>query len=207
MQDKLGTVAHWIPPIPSNVFKLGLLLEIHPQTLWLMDKKEDKFFLKIYEILMLGYSLHGDDFPAKLYKAMETMGILGLYTRSIELHNLQDPFLLPKSPSFCMPEKGQLPLEHYVSQISLEIACFLAPEPAIDIMCALHFEMPPSQFTTESCMQLRLFDIFTQAHRKLSTADFLRQLKLLMNYVGSFMCFQEVCCKFEIPQAAFSHMF
>ncbi len=207
MKEKLQVVAHWIPPTPSNLFKIGLFLEISPCTLWILDRKEDNFFVKIYEILMMGHSQHGDDFPAKLYKALDYIKILGLFFRNCHHHKLEDPFLLPHSPSFCMPERGHLPLEHYINMLCLELSCALVAEPGIEILAALHFNLSPKRFDSISYMDVKLYHIFTTAYRNCSDSDFLAKLKILVQDVGAFINFKQLVEKFETPPAEFEMLF
>lgn len=199
MKKNLQVVAHWIPPIPSSFFKIGLFLEIAPHILWMQDKKQDKFYVKMYEMLLLGYTHHGDDFPAKLYKAMDYLNIAGLFAKNCHYHGMQDPFLLPSNPKFCWPETAQLPLQHYIHMLCMEMSTFLISEPGIDILTALHFDLSPNRFQEYVSMDLKLYEIFTTGYRKCDDGEFLAKMKQLLIDIGFFITFRELLEKVDVP--------
>lgn len=200
MKEKIRLLVQWIPPIPSNFFKMGLHLGISYSMLAPLDKKDHTFFQKMQSMLQLAHELLGDDFPPRLYEAMEHLELLGLYTTMMKFHHLEDPFLLPAC-GIVMPEKEEFSIEHYINMLNIEVARIIEHEPCVDVAVALQFELNSKDFQQEPNMALRLFDMLTTAKKNLHQREFLQLLKRLIQDLCFYMVVKDRLKVLELPDS------
>ena len=209
MERYLTHISQWIPPIPCNLFRLGLFLGLKQGYLAVLSHQTGStLFDKYYMVLLAAYRQHGDDFPARLLHVMKVLDLKGLFTRRCEEYHMEDPFLR-QSYSCCPPTPFISDLEGVVLCLCVQLSLLLMGEKGVECLAALTFHNSASvpELEEEVNIAVKLYKMMVMAYNRLEVMDFLGRLKQFVLDLGQGMVYKETLIHYVSVPPEFETLF